>query len=271
MRVQWATSHARMERWAEEVELLQEEMRRVVMFLQWKAEDWLAKQDARLVTAPSSVQSGLHAYAQKQAAIHRNLAISFSRLWYPTLFSYHLKHSWITDYMKKHGIPLPEVTDPAPRTQGIFKASILNETDRGPTQAGTTPPIQIQGLSGTTTNRNAILLEEVLCLEDHNESEGNHYSVAWDSPSRFAFNSDIDNDSPDNSDDDGSSNNNSSDYSDHNNHNGYDDSDNPDNYNNSDNSDNYDDSDNYDNYDNSDNAYYYNDTEDYDNSDGYND
>ena len=45
MRVQWTTSHARMERWAEEVELLQEEMRQVVMFLEWKSENWLAKQD----------------------------------------------------------------------------------------------------------------------------------------------------------------------------------------------------------------------------------
>ena len=44
LRVQWTTSHARMERWVEEVALLQEEMRRVVMFLEWKSESWMGKQ-----------------------------------------------------------------------------------------------------------------------------------------------------------------------------------------------------------------------------------
>ncbi|KAF9642796.1 hypothetical protein BDM02DRAFT_3073656, partial [Thelephora ganbajun] len=38
--VEWTTSFARLERWTEEVELLQEEMWRVVMFLEWKSTDW---------------------------------------------------------------------------------------------------------------------------------------------------------------------------------------------------------------------------------------
>jgi hypothetical protein len=111
MRVQWTTSCARMERWTEEVELLQEEMRRVVMFLEWKSERWLTKQDARLTTAPSGVQSGLQAYARKQAAIHHDLAMLFSKLWYSTLALCGLDHSWIADYMKKHGISPPNTNN----------------------------------------------------------------------------------------------------------------------------------------------------------------
>ena len=63
MRVQWATSYARMERWVEELELLQEEMHRVVMFLEWKSENWLTKQAVQLTTASPCIQSGLQAYA----------------------------------------------------------------------------------------------------------------------------------------------------------------------------------------------------------------
>ena len=54
MQVHWTTSYARMKRWAEEVDLLHEEMHRVVTFLQWKGEDWLAKMDVGLVTTPPS-------------------------------------------------------------------------------------------------------------------------------------------------------------------------------------------------------------------------
>ena len=66
MRVEWTTSLARMERWAEEVELLQEEMRRTVTFLEWKSLDWMAKRWERLDLVTSDIQSGLDAYARKQ-------------------------------------------------------------------------------------------------------------------------------------------------------------------------------------------------------------
>lgn len=125
LRVEWTTSVARLERWAEEVELLQEEMRRVVMFLEWKSADWLAKVDARGENPTSDIQSGLRAYAQKQAAIFHNLAMSFAKFWRPTLVSYGLQHSWNTEYLKKHGIPLDAdfLIGPA---RGIFKFRLLD-------------------------------------------------------------------------------------------------------------------------------------------------
>ena len=131
MRVQWTTSHARMERWSEEVELLQEEMRRVVAFLEWKSGHWLEKQGARLTMAAPSIQSGLQAYARKQAAIHHNLAVSFSKLWRQTLVSYDLEHSWLTQFMEKHGIPLTDTNTPTARGRGIFRTRVAGETDSG--------------------------------------------------------------------------------------------------------------------------------------------
>ena len=131
MRVQWTTSRARMERWVEEVELLQEEMHQVVGFLEWKLENWFAKKDIRLMTTPSGIRSGLQAYARKQAAIYHDLAVSFSRLWRPTLVSYNLKHSWITEYMEWHKIPLSDTNVSTSQARGIFKARVLNTGGEG--------------------------------------------------------------------------------------------------------------------------------------------
>ena len=121
LRVEWTTAFARLERWSEEVELLQEEMRRVVAFLEWKSLDWLAKMDTRAGDAAPDIQSGLRAYAQKQAAIFHDLAVSFAILWYPTLVSYSLRHSWITEFMDKHKVPRPDISKPTGPTRGIFK------------------------------------------------------------------------------------------------------------------------------------------------------
>lgn len=179
MRVQWATSRARMERWAEEVELLQEEMRRVVMFLEWKSKDWLARQETRSTTAPPSVQSGLQAYARKQAAIHHDLAASFSMLWYPTLVAYNLQHSWITDYMKNHGLFPSDTNDQTPQAPGISGAKDLHKADEG-SQAGTTSLIQLQDLPNPTADGNIVLLEEVSHIGDDDEDDSD-YLEFWDS------------------------------------------------------------------------------------------
>lgn len=193
MRVQWTTARARLERWAEEVELLQEEMRRVATFLEWKAETWLAKQDARSTTASPSVQSGLRAYTRKQAAIHRGLAVSFSKLWYPILAKHNLETSWITNYMEKRGISLPGTSNPTPRAQGA-------EVGEGSTRIGTTPLLQSQDPSDITMDDNTTLLEEVPYIEDDDEGEGD-YSDTWDSPNH----SDFDGDGNDNNSDDNDS------------------------------------------------------------------
>lgn len=172
LRVQWTTSRARMERWAEEVELLQEEMRRVVMFLEWKSENWMGKQDIRLATAPPSVQSGLQAYARKQATICRNLAGNFSKLWHPTLVSFKLNHSWVTEYTEKHGFQLPGVTVAASRAQGAPE-------ERGSSQASFGQHILTETLPEATTAENNMLLEDCTYVEDYDENESDH-SAVWE-------------------------------------------------------------------------------------------
>ena len=41
MQVEWSKSKARAERWREEVILLSEEMRRVLVYFEWKARWWM--------------------------------------------------------------------------------------------------------------------------------------------------------------------------------------------------------------------------------------
>ena len=182
MRVQWATSQARLKRWTEEVKLLQEEMRRVVMFLEWKSEDWFAKKDSRIGTTPPSIQSGLQAYARKQAAVYHNLAVSFVMLWRPTLVSCKLDHAWITDFVRKHKISLPDLDAPVVRPP-VPKTAIPEETTRGLPQASTPHPIPIQASSRDAMVHSEGLLEEITS-EDEDEDEYYHYG-AWESPSHL--------------------------------------------------------------------------------------
>jgi hypothetical protein len=67
-------------RWAEEVLLLQEEMRRVLQFLQWHA-TWWDSQGSRLLLQPPEVAEGLLAYSKYQASIRRSLSNQFTHMW----------------------------------------------------------------------------------------------------------------------------------------------------------------------------------------------
>ncbi|KAF7303547.1 hypothetical protein MIND_00583900 [Mycena indigotica] len=53
LRVEWAKARARAKRWAEEVELLQEEMRRVLEFCSWRAGRWGELRNGRQGVDPS--------------------------------------------------------------------------------------------------------------------------------------------------------------------------------------------------------------------------
>ncbi|KAG0701864.1 hypothetical protein DFH29DRAFT_755534, partial [Suillus ampliporus] len=78
--VEWCKSRARAMRWVEEIELLQEEMRRVLQFFDWQANWWDEQQD-RLICETAAQHEGLIAYANKQAHIRRQLASRFRVLW----------------------------------------------------------------------------------------------------------------------------------------------------------------------------------------------
>lgn len=106
MRVEWAQCVARADRWEEEVILLQEEMRRVVEFLEWQSRDWFGKADSRARTVTPVVLAGLSAYANKQGSIFHNLAVRFSQRWRAALVSLSLPHNWATKFLETHKEPL---------------------------------------------------------------------------------------------------------------------------------------------------------------------
>ncbi|KAF8187853.1 hypothetical protein K438DRAFT_1764563 [Mycena galopus ATCC 62051] len=66
--------------WAEEVDLLEEEMCRIGEFLKWRSRWWMERVDGR--GAPEGPQrEGEAAYATRQAAIQATLATEFAGEW----------------------------------------------------------------------------------------------------------------------------------------------------------------------------------------------
>ncbi|KAJ3817509.1 hypothetical protein F5880DRAFT_1626284 [Lentinula raphanica] len=84
VRVEWCKTHARAKRWMEEVALLMEEKRRVLVSLEYNATEWegRAKYDGPLSEGKDAAHNeGVRAYALSQAAIFRSLARRFVELW----------------------------------------------------------------------------------------------------------------------------------------------------------------------------------------------
>jgi hypothetical protein len=89
MRTEWAQTRARMCRWKEELLMIQEEMRRVLAYFEWRSAWWLEQANKRL-NLESSFQSGVVAYAHKQSTLCLQMAARCAVYWLPV--------------MKKHGI-----------------------------------------------------------------------------------------------------------------------------------------------------------------------
>ena len=84
MRAEWAQTRARKCRWSKELLIIQEEMRRVLAFFEWKSGWWLSQVNRRGGLQPS-IQSGVAAYAQKQANICLQMADRCATYWLPIL------------------------------------------------------------------------------------------------------------------------------------------------------------------------------------------
>lgn len=80
LRIEWCKAQARSMRWVEEVELLHEEMRRVLQFLQWHAAWWHEKGCERTLGAAAE-NKDLVAYACRQAQLTHNLADHIDKMW----------------------------------------------------------------------------------------------------------------------------------------------------------------------------------------------
>ncbi|KAJ6449962.1 hypothetical protein C8R45DRAFT_1114370 [Mycena sanguinolenta] len=80
VRIEWAKTRARAMRWAEEVDLLEEEIRRVNQFLRWRSDWWTGKLNGRQLPAGPQ-REGEAAYATRQAAIYATMAAEFAKEW----------------------------------------------------------------------------------------------------------------------------------------------------------------------------------------------
>ncbi|KIK42376.1 hypothetical protein CY34DRAFT_83691, partial [Suillus luteus UH-Slu-Lm8-n1] len=79
LRLEWCKARARVMRWKEEIELLREEMRRVLQFLRWHAHWWVNM--AYLRALEGTEREGVIAYATRQANIRRDIAAKFELSW----------------------------------------------------------------------------------------------------------------------------------------------------------------------------------------------
>ncbi|KAJ6606249.1 hypothetical protein DFH09DRAFT_896192 [Mycena vulgaris] len=79
--VDWSKALAQKVRWTEEVQLLQEEMRCVMRFLECRANWWEGQRGAWGARLSPALQSGLDAYAAHQAERHRQIALQFKTGW----------------------------------------------------------------------------------------------------------------------------------------------------------------------------------------------
>lgn len=80
LRVEWCKARARAHRWEEEVQLLHEEMRRIIAFLEWHADWWDAEGSRRHFSSPQAAE-GAFAYAHRQARLRCNMASHFKSVW----------------------------------------------------------------------------------------------------------------------------------------------------------------------------------------------
>jgi hypothetical protein len=100
MRAEWAQTRARMCRWDEELLIIQEEMRRVLAYFEWKSTWWL-EQGNRRQGLESSIESGVVAYAHKQANICLCMAARCAVYWLPIMMKYSIDPTWRAKYEEK--------------------------------------------------------------------------------------------------------------------------------------------------------------------------
>ena len=112
VRHEWMTCRARADRWKEESELLQEEMRRIVAFLEWKSTWWGERVGSRLGLVAADIQHGIDSYARRQANTYHELAVSLARHWLPHLLTMGLTTSWAKPYSWAAEIFSPAARDP---------------------------------------------------------------------------------------------------------------------------------------------------------------
>jgi hypothetical protein len=99
LRVEWAKTQARAHRWTEEVDLLEEEMHRILVFVEWKGQWWRQMKDGRLdVMENAAAREGFNAYAEHQAVIQETLKTRFEKDWRHVAEWISLGHQGVVDF-----------------------------------------------------------------------------------------------------------------------------------------------------------------------------
>ncbi|KAK7005562.1 CxC2 domain-containing protein [Favolaschia claudopus] len=81
LRIEWAKTRAKAMRYAEEVDLLEEEMRRVLQYLAWRTSWWKSLVGLRADKQGIEVEEGHAAYAHKQASYMEGIRARFEAQW----------------------------------------------------------------------------------------------------------------------------------------------------------------------------------------------
>ena len=99
--VKWAKAQEWAKRYEEEVELVVEEMRRTLVFLEWKVKEWISF----TISPPlgdSAIDvmmvNGIAVYTKKQADIQRRMAKLFFEDWYHRLSQLPFEVKWLKKY-----------------------------------------------------------------------------------------------------------------------------------------------------------------------------
>jgi hypothetical protein len=87
-------------RWDEELLILQEEMQRVLAFFKWKSV-WLLEQGKQREGLEPSLESGVIAYAHKQATISLCMAARCAMYWLPIMKKCGINPTWQERYSPK--------------------------------------------------------------------------------------------------------------------------------------------------------------------------
>ena len=123
IRHEWMMCRARADRWSEESDLLQEEMRRVIVFLEWKSSSWGERAGSRLGSVTADIQHGIDAYARRQASTYHELAVSLANQWLPCLLAWKLDTVWAETYPWAAAILHPPDPPPADENPPSSKAA----------------------------------------------------------------------------------------------------------------------------------------------------
>lgn len=81
MRIEWCEARARANRFSEEIELVEEEMRRTLAFLEWQAQWWRNQGGDLTHIIDSKTREGLLAYRERQSALRLGLRDRFQEVW----------------------------------------------------------------------------------------------------------------------------------------------------------------------------------------------